>query len=131
MLYSAPTGPPINPRANPTNPTTVMFEWSEPHYSERNGMITQYTLEVCQTDPAGLCRGYTEALTSIYKSLHPGYEYTWGVAAHTAVGRGPYSSLIRFRMPEDGKNNCSKCQYALEFDLLLQFQLDLQCISVL
>ena len=79
--------------------------WSDPLSPQKNGEITGFSVEVCQIDPGGLCRtpltnGDQTSLT--LSSLHPYYVYNWRVAAHTSVGRGPYSSYTSFRMPEDG-----------------------------
>ena len=109
-LYTAPSGSPTNfmPDLASASATMVTLMWRVLPYSQRNGIIRRYSLEVCQIDP--LVSGCTnhasnEDQTSlVISSLHPYYVYHWRVAAHTSVGRGPYSSYISFRMPEDGKS---------------------------
>ena len=88
-----------------TNPTMATFMWREPLISERNGVITEYSLKVCETHPDVGCTDYTisNGGTSRHIPLHPDYVYHWRVAAHTSVGRGPYSNHISFQMPEDGE----------------------------
>ena len=88
-----------------TNPTMATFMWREPLFPQRNGMITGYNLRICQTHPDGGCTDYiiSNGGTSKNILLHPYYVYHWSVAAHTSVGRGPYSNIISFQMPEDGE----------------------------
>ena len=90
---------------NSTNPALATFMWREPLIPDRNGVITQYSLKVCQTHPAGVCTDHaiSNERTSVAISLHPDYEYNWSVAAHTSMGQGPYSSYTSFQMPEDGE----------------------------
>ena len=107
-MYTAPTGSPISLSNSAANATVVTLMWRAPPYSQRNGIITRYSLEVCQIDPlVSRCTNHDSngAQTSlVISSLHPYYVYNWRVAAHTSVGGGSYSSYISFRMPEDGKS---------------------------
>ena len=101
-IFSVPGGPPVSLYAHPANSTMVTLTWSEPPYSQRNGVITGYSVKMCQIHPGGSCstplnNGAKTLL--VIQSLHPYYEYNWSVAAHTSVGRGPYSSYSNFRMP--------------------------------
>ena len=93
-------------QANSTSSTMVNLTWSEPLYSQRNEMITGYSVEMCQTDPSGSCTttlNHGAQTSLVISSLHPYYEYKWRVAAHTSVGRGSYSNYTSFQMPEDGE----------------------------
>ena len=106
-IFAVPSGPPVNVHhvTYSTNPTIATFMWREPLHSQRNGVISGYSLKVCQTHPDGVCTDYTFSYgrTAVNISLHPYYEYNWSVAAHTSVGRGPYSNYTNFRMPEHSK----------------------------
>ena len=101
-IFLVPDGPPVSLYAHPTNSTMVTLTWTEPPYPQRNGVITGYSVKMCQIDPGGSCsmplnNGAKTFL--VITSLHPYYEYNWRVAAHTSLGRGPYSSYSSFQMP--------------------------------
>ena len=105
-IFSVPSGPPVSLSADLTSSTRVTLTWSDPPSPQRNGEITGYSVEVCQTDPGGSCRTLPtngDQTSLDVPSLHPYSLYDWRVAAHTSVGRGPYSSYTSFRMPEDGE----------------------------
>ena len=106
LYFSVPGGSPVSLQTNPTSSITVTLVWNDLPYSQRNGVIVRYSVEVCQIEPHGSCKtsptnGNQTSL--VISSLHPYYEYNWRVAANTSVGRGPYSSYTSFVMPEDGE----------------------------
>jgi len=101
-LFSAPVRPPQNVSNLAQNSTTVILEWTEPSFSDRNGIVRLYRIIVCQIEPRE-SNMYNTTTESLQLKLHPYYRYSWTVAAYT-VAWGPSSEPTEFQMPEDGQS---------------------------
>ena len=89
--------------ATPVNSTALTLRWLPPPPEDRNGVITQYVvnitgLSVPGQEPSVL---HTTDISIVVGLLHPSYTYTFKVAAVTSVGQGPYTTLTS-QLPEDG-----------------------------
>ena len=84
------------------NSTSVSLSWSELPPPDRNGVIVSYT--VCLTSvQSGKSTNYSAATAPFtVVDLHPDFTYNVRVAAVTVVGSGPFSSLLKARLPEAG-----------------------------
>uniref|UniRef100_A0A1X7TCI4 Uncharacterized protein n=1 Tax=Amphimedon queenslandica TaxID=400682 RepID=A0A1X7TCI4_AMPQE len=88
----APSGWPSSIQVLQINSTANRFSWNEVNCSERNGLITGYTVIISNSS-------ITYNLTSteryiILNDLVFGTEYNISVAAVNSVGRGPFSDPI-------------------------------------
>ena len=105
-IVPAPSGAPIVNHSSLT-PTSrsILLEWEPPLLEERNGNIIQYTIELIQLD-----RGLNQTLTTTNTTLtvlglHPYSVYRYRLAAHTSVGKGPFSNFSELQTLQDGKYN--------------------------
>ena len=101
VLSSAPSGFPENLRSVVNSTSIATLFWEELPYRQRNGRIRGYIVTVCTMDTEEPCfqvfTNGTQVSTEVH--LHPDYKYSCNVSAYTAVGQGPYSDSITFRMP--------------------------------
>ena len=83
-------------------PTDITLSWSPPPEEAHNGEITHYVIMVLevQTGHSFSSSSNTEEIT--LGNLHPYYDYSITVAAHT-IEIGPSSSAINVRTSEAGK----------------------------
>jgi len=103
--------------ATPVNSTALTLRWQPPPPEDRNGVITQYVVNITGLSVAGQEPFvlHTTETSIVVGLLHPSYTYACEVAAVTSVGQGPYRSITS-QLPEDGmhiyfaiynKNICS------------------------
>ena len=87
----------------PINSTAIELSWSPPSRDHQNGVIESYTVLVVeqQTNSTVATLQNIQHTNIIITSLHPHYDYTLSVAAHT-VALGPYGS-VAVRTNQDGK----------------------------
>jgi len=119
-FFAAP-GSPTNFSATHVNSTALTLRWQPPPPEQRNGVITQYVVNITRLSISGQVPSilYTTETSIVVGMLHPYYTYTCKVAAETNVGRGPFSIVVA-QLPEDCKcNNVqSLCtEYGLVADL--------------
>lgn len=100
--FTAPSAPPQNVTTVEVSSTSVRLSWSPPTFSSRNGIITEYRINVTE-----LTSGRQWLLTSfgtgfVVQNLHPYYAYEFLVSAHT-VATGPSSEPHSVLTFEDGK----------------------------
>ncbi|KAM6468292.1 receptor-type tyrosine-protein phosphatase delta isoform 21-T24 [Liasis olivaceus] len=100
-----PSGFPQNLHSESATSTSVQLTWQPPILSERNGIITKYTLQYRDINVA---HQQTEIpvvpLDTIMtlSGLKPDTTYDVKIRAHTSKGPGPYSPSIQFRtLPVD------------------------------
>ena len=89
---SAPSGPPLNFMATPDS-TSLRFTWSLPAPSDRNGAITDYTIQ-CSTGSTTQFSQTVSSPTYTASGLSPYTNYTCSVLASTSVGDGPSARLV-------------------------------------
>ena len=101
-LLLVPSGPPEDVAGLVVNSTTIDLSWSPPSRDHQNGVIQSYTVLVVeqQTNSTVATLQNIQQTSIIITSLHPHYDYTLSVAAHT-VALGPYGSVV-IRTSEDG-----------------------------
>ncbi len=99
VLISVPTSTPQNLTITEKSSNSLRLEWNQP--SERNGNITAYSIVVISlvNNISLLIKPNTTSYT--LSSLRPYTRYTCSIAAHTAIGRGPFSMPVTVMTPED------------------------------
>ena len=101
MLGTAPGDSPSDVQVLEVMSDQVVVDWEPPHSDFHNGVIREYLLEVSlEGGRPGIIYRATSPPAFI-DSLHPDYDYTVSVAAHT-VETGPYSPPLHFQTLEDG-----------------------------
>ena len=92
---STPSAPPENVRATASTSNTLRIEWAAPPSTDRNGIITGYTLQykINNAQSYTSLSSTTTTLATI-TSLNEFTEYQIRVAAATSSGLGPYSDAI-------------------------------------
>ena len=85
-----------------TGATSLLVSWDVLPLSDRNGLISKYTVHLTNvvtgedTEYSAVAESYTII------NLHPDYTYRGKVAAVSVVGAGPYSPPLEVRLPEAG-----------------------------
>ena len=83
--------------------TSIRLSWSPPPVNSRNGIITEYRINITEAI-TGTVITLTSTATSITAlGLHPYYTYECIVSAFT-VGIGPYSQAVQITTPQDGNH---------------------------
>lgn len=101
--FSVPSDVPLDIRATPLDSTTLFLNWSAPSEDARNGLIVQYTVNISVSETGMRFQRIVDGSGTVtLTNLHPYYEYTYIIAAATAVGTGPFSVRSSIRMPQDG-----------------------------
>ena len=92
---SRPSAPPSNVRVTASTATTLRVEWAAPPSTDRNGIITSYTLQYRMESASSYTTlSPTTATLASIVSLNEFTEYQVKVAASTSHGLGPYSDVI-------------------------------------
>ena len=90
-----PAGSPTNISVHHTSPTNAIIEWSSVSAHLRNGLISGYTVQSIPLegqDEQELVIS-SDQLTYQFQRLRPDTQYSFSVAAMTAVGRGPFIAI--------------------------------------
>ncbi len=103
VFSTAPTDPPRNVIATNKTSRSIILSWDTITCTERNGMITSYTVEIGQTGNTTTITNITE-LTFSTNELTPFTNYTFRVAGVNSAGTGVYSNIITNLKTEDSKN---------------------------
>ena len=99
---SVPISPPGNFSNITLSPTNVTFSWNPLPPPDRNGIIISYVLNITLL-ATGQVFQYTSTSTSItITGLQPFSSYSCLIAAATAVGLGPFTTVLSLTTPEDG-----------------------------
>ena len=124
----APSSPPENLTVSVISSTSIGLTWTPPLLLARNGIITEYHINVTELDT-----GSSQILTSFTTSLvaqmlHPYYTYDFSVSAHT-VATGPYSDSEIIQTPEDGEweDDLSRSTHQ-SYSLRVTLTLPLNCV---
>ena len=98
----APSGPPQSITAGALNALSIEINWLPPLLPDQNGQITGYVINITSLD-TGIRQQFTSVNTTLQvHSLTPYTNYICIVAARTAVGVGPFSTVINVQTPESG-----------------------------
>ena len=100
---AAPSSPPLNFVATPTNSRSIALRWDPPLPEDRNGPITSYLVNVTVIETGEVFEINTTLTTFSLLFLTPFTTYEFTIAASTEVGLGPYSETVSVLTPEDGK----------------------------
>ena len=87
----------------PISSRSLNLYWDPPNYSERNGDIQFYIVNVSVLESGETFEEITTTTNVLLTALRPYYTYSCVVTASTVVGQGPFSTAFIIRMPEDGK----------------------------
>ena len=103
-LFIAPSGFPVNVAATSLSSTSVLLSWNPPLAEQRNGIITEYYINVTEIETGSTSQLVARDTTQLFiDTLHPYYVYNFFIAAATSVGPGPYSPVFTIQTPEDGE----------------------------
>ena len=105
ILKSAVPGLVTSLSATLVNSTALILRWQPPPPEDRNGVITQYVVNITGLSVAGQEPFvlHTTETSIVVGLLYPSYTYACEVAAVTSVGQGPYRNLTS-QLPEDRMN---------------------------
>nr|XP_008101573.1 PREDICTED: receptor-type tyrosine-protein phosphatase delta isoform X21 [Anolis carolinensis] len=100
-----PSGFPQNLHSESATSTSVHLTWQPPILSERNGIITKYTLQYRDINvvhhPTEVPVSPPDTIMTL-SGLKPDTTYDVKIRAHTSKGPGPYSPSVQFRtLPVD------------------------------
>ena len=117
----APNAPPDNVQALTLSSTAILVTWDPVPEISRNGIITQYEVEVSQStfDEVPSTRLTTtngSVLMVELGGLEECVEYTIRVRAYTSEGPGPFSAARVNRTLEDGEWRWSTVVQTCRFD---------------
>ena len=101
-LCAVPTGAPQNVVAISNAYDSITLSWNPPLLEEQNGDIVQYVVNVTHTVTLDRVQYTLTATTITITGLEPYTNYVCVVAAATASGLGPFSTLIHVRTLEAG-----------------------------
>jgi hypothetical protein len=122
-----PSGPPRNVRSQADSRSLTLW-WSLPASEHQNGVITRYTVRLCDTGCQ--TRYITAPNTRItVGNLHPYTIYTYRIAASTSAGQGHYTSLHQVTTLQDSKCDIVQCNNAICSFLSLLTALALRRVS--
>ena len=99
---TVPSGPPQSLGASALSPYSIEITWQPPPLSDQNGVITGYVINI-----TSLATGAILQLTSIntvlqVPNLTPFTNYVCIIAARTAIGVGPFSTVVNTQTLEAG-----------------------------
>jgi len=102
-LTIGPDYPPRNLSAAVLDSRTVLLSWIAPG-SHLNGVIQEYRINLTEIETGRVFQEISLTSSATISSLHPDYIYSGTITAFT-ISEGPYSSILNFTTPEDGKNS--------------------------
>ena len=101
---AVPSGYPQNFSAIVTSTRSVHLTWSSVQPRERNGIITDYIINVTAVERAEEMQLQSQ-YNNITLNAYPYTTYMFTIAATTIAGIGPFSTVITTRTPPDGNLN--------------------------
>ena len=110
-LSTAPSSPPLDFVATPTDPRSIVLRWDPPLPEDRNGPITNYIVNVTVVETREMFEINTTSTTFLLDGLTPYTTYRFTIAASTEVGLGPFSETLTVQTPEDGMASCRVLTY--------------------
>lgn len=96
-----PTATPANASATTLNSESIYLSWEPPPFSEQNGQIQHYIINVTELDTGNSFIQIATSTEFTFYSLHPYYTYAFTIAAMT-VDIGPTSNSVIAMTEEDG-----------------------------
>ena len=105
MIFNSitvPSGPPQSLTANALSALSIEITWQPPPLPDQNGVITGYVINVTSLDTS-LSQQFTSNSTTLQiPNLTPFTNYVCIVAARTAIGVGPFSTVVNVQTLEAG-----------------------------
>ena len=98
----APSGPPQNITAQASSATNVYITWNRPAADDRNGIIINYIVNVTGVETGEQMQLFSVSESVNITGLTPYTTYLCIVAASTAIGPGPFSTVTTVRTPRAG-----------------------------
>ena len=105
FFVAAPSSPPLNFVATPTDSRSIALRWDPPLPEDRNGPITSYLINVTVVETGEITEINTTLTTFRLLFLTPFTTYEFTIAASTEVGLGPFSETVSVLTPEDGNGH--------------------------
>ena len=102
FFFVAPSSPPLNFVASPSDSRSIVLRWDPPLPEDRNGPITNYLIAVSVIETQEVFEINTTMTMFRLLGLTPYTTYEFTIAASTEVGLGPYSAAVSVQTPEDG-----------------------------
>ena len=84
---------------------SITLSWNPPLLEEQNGDIVQYVVNITHTVTLERVQYVLSATSITVSGLEPYTNYVCVVAAATALGLGPFSTVIHIRTLEAGTYN--------------------------
>ena len=104
LSFTVPSGPPQLFYGSATSPYVVSINWQPPVFTEQNGVITGYVVNITSLDTAVTWQLTTTNTTTLQiPNLTPYTNYVCIIAARTAIGVGPFSTVLDIQTLEDGE----------------------------
>ena len=102
LSSTVPSGPPQSLAANALSALIIQITWQPPPLPQQNGVITGYVINVTSLD-TGLSQQLMSTATNLQvPNLTPFTNYVCIVAAKTAIGVGPFSTVVNVQTLEAG-----------------------------
>ena len=79
------------------------LSWNPPNFEDRNGIIIGYIMNITSAHANETTEYASNTTTLTLTTLSPYTTYYCIVAARTSVGTGPFTPVLRFQTPPDGK----------------------------
>ena len=103
VFYPAvPSGSPENFMGEAQSSDRIVLTWDPPLLQNRNGIITDYIINVTALDTGEISQYITPNRSLMLNTLTPFSTYAFIIAARTSVGAGPFSTDITIQTLEDG-----------------------------
>lgn len=94
------------PAANASSSTAISLRWGPPLPEYRNGDIIGYVVNITNLDNGNVQQLVTAMVSNMTVSnLMPFTIYVVTISARTAIGMGPFSSVVSVQTIEDGKRD--------------------------
>lgn len=100
LFFSAPSGPPQNLSLIASGSRSLVLTWAVPLPQQVNGIVVDYTINITSSLGTNTISVGSNITTYTVGSLRPYVAYTCIIAAHTSVGRGPFSVGVTLTTPE-------------------------------
>lgn len=113
MPEGKPNGPPLDIKAITVSATSIKLTWASPDPWLRQGNIVKYVVKYRKVPGGEIRRTELEILSPdtrlgiLINGLQVNTRYSFRVAAHTEVGRGPFSSSVTSQTDNKGKASVS------------------------
>lgn len=98
-----PTASPLSPGASALSSQSLLISWQPLPLPDQNGVITGYVVNITSLDSGVIQQFATTAITLQIHNLSPFTVYSCIIAANTAVGLGPFTTVIPVQTLEAGK----------------------------